>query len=95
MTLVDTAADTATIFHPDTYVHGVPHEAFARLRARSPVVWVEEPPVDRWPEGPGFWAVLRHGDVESVLRNPRVFSSHLGLTQLYDAPPPVLPHMRQ
>ncbi len=27
----------------DTYVEGVPHETFARLRASDPVHWTEEP----------------------------------------------------
>ena len=36
----------------------------------SPVVWLEEPPVDSWPAGPGGWVVLRHADVKAVLRQP-------------------------
>ncbi|MFD8708778.1 cytochrome P450, partial [Kitasatospora sp. NPDC059648] len=35
-----------------------------------------------WPAGPGYWAVLRHADVKQVLRDPAVFSSHLGATQI-------------
>lgn len=87
--------DTAAIVDPDTYVEGVPHKLFAQLRARGAVTWVEEPPVDNWPAGPGFWAVLRHAEVEQVLRNPRVFSSSEGLTQIYDAPPPVKAVLRK
>ncbi|MFI7067118.1 cytochrome P450 [Kribbella sp. NPDC050124] len=86
---------TETLMHPDTYVTGVPHDLMARLRREHGVVWVPEPAVDEWPAGPGFWAVLRHADVETVLRSPQVYSSSRGLTQIYDAPPPLLPPLRQ
>jgi cytochrome P450 len=78
-------SDTELIYSPDTYVRSVPHDALTRLRRSTPVVWVEEKPVDDWPAGPGFWAVLRHADVRHVLRSPRLFSSHLGATQIRDA----------
>jgi cytochrome P450 len=76
--------DTRVIFDPETYVTGVPYDALARLRRRSPVVWVDEVPVLGWPGGPGFWLVLRHADVESVMRRPALFSSWLGATQIRD-----------
>jgi cytochrome P450 len=78
--------DTEVVFDPATYTSGVPFEALARLRRQSPVAWVPEIPVLGWPEGPGFWLVLRHADVESVLRRPDLFSSALGATQIRDPP---------
>jgi len=72
------------VFDPSTYSGAVPFEALARLRRRRPVAWVEEAPVLGWPGGPGFWLVLRHADVESVMRQPRLFSSWLGATQIRD-----------
>jgi cytochrome P450 len=49
-----------------------------------------------WPGGPGFWLVLRHGDVESVMKAPRLFSSWLGATQIRDPPTPgALGYVRQ
>jgi cytochrome P450 len=78
--------DTEVVFDPSTYVSGVPYDALARLRRDSPVAWVEEIPVLGWPGGPGFWLVLRHADVESVLTRPSLFSSWLGATQIRDAP---------
>jgi len=56
-----------------------------RLRAAAPVVWVDEPALHGQPAGPGFWLVLRHADVEAVLRDPGTFSSWLGATQVRDA----------
>jgi cytochrome P450 len=58
----------------DTYVTGVPHETFARLRATDPVHWTEESDGGR-----GFWSVTRHADVLQVSRTPEVFSSRMGI----------------
>ncbi|GIJ57502.1 cytochrome P450 [Virgisporangium aurantiacum] len=87
--------DTEIVFDPNTYVDGVPYDALARLRAGHPVVWVDEVPVLGWPGGPGFWLVLRHAEVESVLRRPQLFSSWLGATQIRDpATPAALTYVR-
>jgi cytochrome P450 len=88
--------DTEVVFDPSSYVDGVPFGALARLRRESPVVWVSEIPVLGWPAGPGFWLVLRHAEVESVLARPRLFSSSLGATQIRDpATPQALSYVRQ
>ncbi|MEV6368543.1 cytochrome P450 [Micromonospora musae] len=76
--------DPTPLVDPRTYVDGVPYELLAALRATSPVVWVEEPPRLGLPGGPGFWLVLRHADVTDVLRQPGLFSSWLGATQVRD-----------
>jgi cytochrome P450 len=89
-------SDTDVVFDPATYVTGVPFAALARLRKASPVTWVDERPVGGWPGGPGFWLVLRHGDTETVLKQPQLFSSWLGATQIRDpASPEALRYVRQ
>jgi cytochrome P450 len=87
--------DTEVVFDPATYVDGVPFDALARLRRDRPVAWAEEIPVLGWPAGPGFWLVLRHADVESVMKRPALFSSWLGATQIRDpATPAALGYVR-
>ena len=78
-------ADALAVVDPATYEQGPPFAALRRLRAAAPVVWVEEPALHGQPAGPGFWLVLRHADVERVLRDPGTFSSWLGATQVRDA----------
>jgi cytochrome P450 len=80
--------DTEVVFDPATYIAGVPFEALDRLRENTPVAWVQEIPVLGWPAGPGFWLVLRHADVQTVLNDPRQFSSALGATQIRDPTSP-------
>jgi cytochrome P450 len=81
---------------PRTFERGVPYDLLAELRRDSPVVWVDEPPLPGWPGGTGFWLVLRHGDVQSVLSRPALFSSWLGATQIRDpATPEALGYVRR
>jgi cytochrome P450 len=88
--------DTEVVFDPATYVDGVPFAALARLRTAASVAWVAEIPVLGWPAGSGFWLVLRHADVESVLARPQLFSSARGATQIRDpATPEALGYVRQ
>jgi cytochrome P450 len=82
---------------PDTYAEAMPYETFARLRREAPVAWVDEParPERDVEAGPGFWAVTRHADVDTVSRNQATFSSSLGTTFLHDPRPNELPLLRQ
>ena len=79
------ALDTVALVDPATYEDGPPFELLHRLRSETPVTWVGEPALHGQPAGPGFWLVLRHADVERVLRDPATFSSWLGATQVRDA----------
>ena len=90
------SSPTLPLIDPDTFTSGVPYQLLTRLRQQSPVIWVDEPPLAGWTVGPGFWLVLRHADVTSVLRQPEVFSSWLGGTQVRDpANPSALAFARQ
>lgn len=75
---------TARVHDPSSYVDGVPFDVLARLRTEHGVVWVDEPALLGGPPGPGYWLVLRHADVERVLRDPATFSSAAGGTQIRD-----------
>src|SRR5687767_2779732 len=77
--------DTSALVDPVTYEQGPPLETLRLLRDASAVTWVEEAALHGLPAGPGFWLVLRHAEVERVLRDPAAFSSWLGATQLRDA----------
>lgn len=72
----------------ETYVHGAPHELFARLRREHPVVFQ---PMD---DEPGYWAVLRHADVVHVARHPEIFSASEGGVVIEDLDPASLEQMR-
>lgn len=83
------------IYDPRVYARQMPYDAYATLRAEAPVSWQAEPAILDWPEGPGFWAVVRHKDVSYVSRTPRLFSAHAGGTQLRDPEPDDLVFVRQ
>lgn len=74
---------------PDTYIHGVPHDEFRRLRAEQPVSWQTSP------HGGGYWAVTRYRDVVTVLRDPAVYSSWRGGALLADPPAQFLAKLRE
>ena len=70
------------LWNPDVFVQGVPHEAFRTLRLEDPVHRHKENP-----GGPGFWAVTRYADVVTVSKDPGLFSSYRGGTNIPDYPP--------
>jgi cholest-4-en-3-one 26-monooxygenase len=74
---VSTGSTVPDITSSSIYADGVPHGAFAEMRATPGLVW--------HPYGhDGFWAVTRHADIREVSRNPAVFSSGIGHTNLWD-----------
>ncbi|MEX2207241.1 MAG: cytochrome P450 [Myxococcota bacterium] len=63
---------------PDNFVNGTPHHWFKELRASDPVHWHEEK------NGPGFWCITKYEDVKTISRNPMLFSSWIGGTNIED-----------
>ncbi len=62
----------------DNFNGGMPHEWFTRLRKEAPVFWQDEP------NGPGFWNVTKYSDLISVSRQPNLFSSWRGGTNVFE-----------
>ena len=88
--------DPTPVYDPRSYERGVPFECIDALRESAPVIWVDEAALPDWDAGPGFWLVLRHAEVEQVLKDPVRFSSWLGGTQLKDpATPADLEYVRR
>ncbi len=84
------------LYDPQRYDRGAPLAELAALREQHAVIWVEERALPQWQAGPGFWLVLRHQECTDVLRNPALFSSWLGATQLRDpATPADLAYVRR
>ncbi len=75
-------SDLTFLYDPQRYERGAPLQELAALREQQAVLWVEEHALPQWAPGPGFWLVLRHGECLEVLKNPALYSSHLGATQL-------------
>lgn len=61
----------ADIFSPDTYLSGIPHAAFARMRRSEPV---------SWHEGRKCWSVVRYDDICTVGREYGRFTCTQGVT---------------
>jgi cholest-4-en-3-one 26-monooxygenase len=60
----------------DSFLAGVPHDAFAALRRDDPVHWQDDH------LGGGYWNVTRYADVVRVSRDAATFSSWVGGTQI-------------
>lgn len=73
---------------PDSFAEGAPHELFRTLRREAPVSFHLEP------SGPGFWAFAKHADVKWASRNPELFSSARGGTNIPDLDPEALAQVR-
>ncbi len=75
---------------PDTFVPGVPHEAFRRLRREAPVYWQESCE----PEQRGFWSITRYEDLKAISKNPALFSSARGGVNLWTPDEEMLKRLR-
>ena len=66
---------------PDTYVSGMPFEAFRELRRRAPVAW------HPYKDGPGFLALTGYDEVLAVSRDSATWSSQAAGV-FFDVPRP-------
>ncbi|HKC50001.1 MAG TPA: cytochrome P450 [Myxococcota bacterium] len=82
------ALDHIDLDNPDNFVSGTPHHWFKQLRREAPVHWHKER------DGIGFWCLTKYEDVKFVSRNPQLFSSWLGGTNIADRPEEALMGMR-
>ena len=68
------------LHNADTFAAGIPHDAFAQMRAAPGLTWSDPGPGDRT----GFWSVTRHQDLVTVSRDTTTYSSEVGHIQIYD-----------
>ena len=64
----------------------------AKLQEERPVSWHTEPAIAGLVQGPGYWMVTRHADVQHVSRHPDLFISGKG-TNIPDFPPEVYEYL--
>ena len=57
---------------------GPPHEEFKQLREEAPIHFND------YPGGKGFWTITKHEDISYISKNPLLFSSHRGGSNLDD-----------
>lgn len=69
---------------PASFERGVPHAAYAKLRAEDPVSWHAASYPS--PSEPGYWLLTRHADVHQALVDSSGFSSWLGTTSMLNEP---------
>jgi hypothetical protein len=69
----DLGPDDADLTSHDTFVAGVPHATFLRLRRDDPVSWTEET------DGRGFWSITRYQDALATSREVDTFTSSAGI----------------
>lgn len=60
----------ANLLDPDTYAEGMPYDKLREIREAGPVVKIEDPIT-----GIPYWAVTRVEDMDTVSKNPKLFSS--------------------
>jgi methyl-branched lipid omega-hydroxylase len=63
------------------------HAVFDLLRRESPFAFFAEPVVPYIPAGPGYHAVTRYADVETISSSPALFASGSGAVSIADMPP--------
>ena len=73
--IIDAAARLPNLASQETFVAGVPHDAFDAVRAMPGLYWQ---PAERGTLNGGFWAVTRAKDIVAIEKDPETFTSTLG-----------------
>jgi cytochrome P450 len=68
--------DNVGVGERELWLDGPPHELFKRLRSECPVHWT--PQITEYPNEAGFWSVTRPGDIHTVSRDWKTYSSEVG-----------------
>ncbi len=74
-----TAIAPIDLHDAEAFSRGIPHEAFAHMRATPGLTWMPDADDTR-----GFWSVTRHADLVTVSRDTSTYSSGAGHIQIYD-----------
>ncbi len=74
----DLSVDQIALGAPETWGRPDREGLFARLRAERPVSYHAEPEFIGFPKGPGFWSLVRYGDVVRASRDSDTFISGRG-----------------
>src|SRR5210317_969655 len=60
----------ANLLDPDTYANGIPYDSLKEIRQAGPIVRMDDPLT-----GVPYWVVTRRDDLDSISKNPALFSS--------------------
>ncbi|MEA2330422.1 MAG: methyl-branched lipid omega-hydroxylase [Thermoleophilaceae bacterium] len=88
---VETRPVAADVLDPELWLQENDDErerVFAHLRAEAPVSWQEDREFLGMAPGPGFWSIVKHGDIRAISRDAETFSA-AGAMQYFDWPPEV------
>jgi cholest-4-en-3-one 26-monooxygenase len=68
--------DQVLVTERELWVHGPPHQLFARLRSECPVHWTSR--ISEYPNEDGYWSITRPDDIHTVSRDWKTYSSEVG-----------------
>lgn len=74
-TIIDAAVQIPDLSSQETFVAGVPHDAFDAIRAMPGLYWQA---AAKGTLNGGFWAVTRASDIAAIEQDPATFSSSFG-----------------
>src|SRR6202453_3520425 len=60
----------------ELWADGPPHEVFKEMRQECPIHWTDK--FELFPEEAGFWSVTTAGDIHTVSRDWKTYSSERG-----------------